>query len=198
MSCPFSCVNAPMWPTTNSALDRAPRIVSGISIPVWTISIFAAGTPFSINPRRTAAETAMMPWHVRVYFSLYTHGCLGWNATWRVTTRQTREPMVSQYATVCARPLCAWTMSAVRNPSFAMGNPADRARSASALDGGHTMVCRYPRVRSPRASVSKDSCPPRQASSVSTWMIESGRRKTNVAVSRGLDPLRPGCNRIPP
>ena len=51
----------------------------------------------------------MMPWQVRVYFSRYSHGFLGLNATWRVTTRQTPglnvNPNVSQNATVSALPL---------------------------------------------------------------------------------------------
>ena len=87
-------------------------------------------------------------------------------------------------------------MSAVRSPSLAIGNPSAWARSASTLAGGHTMVCRYPRARRPRASVSSDSCPPRQASSVSTWMMERGRRKINVAVSAAWPAPSPGCNKI--
>lgn len=48
------------------------------------------------------------------------------------------------------------------------------------------MVCSRPRARSPFASFSRDSCPPRQVSPESTWMMVRGRRKMTVALLRRI------------
>jgi hypothetical protein len=154
---------------------RGPGLTT--STPVWIVSIFLAGIPLSTSARRTASETAMIPWHVQVYFRRCTQGCLGSNATCRVTTRRTGAHNVARNAMFCACPLWAWTISALRNPSFSVGKPSACARSARALAGGQTMVCSRPRARNPRASFSRDSCPPRQVSAESTWIMVSGRRK---------------------
>ena len=129
-----------------------------------------------------------MPWQVHLYFSRWSQGFLGRNATWRVTTRRTCRQTGAERLPERRRECAA----AVSMDDIGGSQPEFRDRESGCLgsfrqplDAWHTMVCWYPRARRPRARVSSTSCPPRQVSSVSTWMIESGRRKTNVALSGG-------------